>query len=124
TLSPEELVDVLKGVDLQDDAVLAPYAMLTMASLAREHAAEIMPLMKKWSEVYATDRYVADALISGLRGQEENYLHQLEAQKTNTSTLLHRRLVAMVDDIQEKSKGQDHALLAKRYPKGTALFQT
>lgn len=124
TVAPDQLIDFLKGAVSPQDTVLAPYAMLAMASLAGEDFSGVAALSKQWVEAYANDRYVADALISGLGGHEATYLHEIERGKIDTSTVLHRRLVAVVDVIKEKSKSQDQALLAKRYPQGTVLFQT
>ena len=123
TITPDQLTELLKEAMAQQDTVLAPYVMLTMASFAGDRFPEIVPLMERLGEQYATDRYVSDALISGLNGKEATYLRQVEGHKIDTSTVLHHRLVAIVNAIQEKSNSQDQALLAKRYPKGSVLFQ-
>lgn len=122
--SPDQLIDLLNVTMASQDTLLAPFAMLTMSSLATEGVPEMIPVSKRWAEAYAKDRYVSDALISGLSGYEQTYLREIEGRKIDTATVLHRHLVAVVDAINEKSKGESQALLAKRYPKGTALFQT
>ncbi|PPL04204.1 Cytochrome C oxidase, cbb3-type, subunit III [Parapedobacter indicus] len=124
TVAPDQLKDLLTVAISPQDTVLAPYAMLAMASLANERFPEIPALSNRLAEAYANDRYVSDAFISGLGGHELTYLDEMERKKVDTSTVLHRRLVAVVDAINEKSKSKDQALLAKRYPKGTVLFQT
>ncbi len=124
TIAPDQLVDFLKVAISPQDTVLAPYAALAMASLAGEHFPEITSLSERLAETYANDRYVSDAVISGLGGGESTYLHELAQRKVDTSTILHRRLVAVVDAINEKRKGGDQALLTKRYPQGAVLFQT
>src|SRR5690606_7772161 len=119
-----QLVDFLNVAISQQDTLLAPYTMLAMASLSGKRFPEITPLSEKLAERYANDPYVSDALISGLSGHENTYLREMERRKVDTATILHRRLAAVVDEINEKSKGEDQALLAKRYPKGAVLFQT
>lgn len=124
TIAPNQLVDFLNGAISQQDTMLAPYAILAMASLSGKRFPEITPLSEKLAERYANDPYVSDALISGLSGHETTYLHEIARRRVDTATILHRRLTAVVDEINEKSKGEDQALLAKRYPKGAVLFQT
>jgi len=124
TLSADQLVDFLKITVSQGDTLLAPYAMLTMAALSAEGISEVTPLYEQWAKTYANDRYVTDAFISGIGGHEKSFLHELERGKSDTSTALYRHLASVVDAIDEKSKGEDQALLAKRYPKGAILFQT
>jgi len=123
TMTPDQLLHLLKITVSPGDTLLAPYAMLAMASLGASDSPELKALRTQWAAVYVDDRYVADALISGIKGQEEEVLQTLEQDKLDTATTLYRRLASVVNLIKEKSKGEDQALLAKRYPKGVALFQ-
>ena len=123
TLSSAQVLDFLRVKISPKDTLLAPYAMLAMASLAKDFP-DVVPVSENWAIAYAKDKYVSDALISGLEGHESEYLKTISSGKVDTATVLYRDLASVVDMIKEKSKGEKHAVLVKRFPKGAALFQT
>ncbi len=119
-----QLADFVERSVDKRDTVLAPYAMLALASLQIDEGGRLASLSQYLAETYTDDPYIADAFISGLAGSEAAYLQRLERSEADTSTVLYHRLTTIVDAINEKGKGESQTLLAKRYPKGTVLFQS
>ena len=119
-----QLVNVTETAVKTADTLLAPYAAMAIASLSAPDRLATISAIEQLAVGYADNRYVADALISGLEGHEEQFAQKIANQQViDTASVLYRRLSAVVSEIKGKEASHNHALLAKRYPQGVALFQ-
>ena len=124
TVSPKQLLEVLEDRVAQTDTSLAPHVAFAWASLVAADQATAERLIEKWAVTYADNRFVADGLISGLRGREERFAQKIAARVPDTAAVLLRRLYAVVDNNKGKAGSNNQTQLAKRYPDGVALFRT
>ena len=124
TVSPTQLLEVLEDRVAQTDTLLAPHVAFAWASLVAADQATAERLIEKWAVTYADNRFVADGLISGLRGREERFAQKIAARVPDTAAVLLRRLYAVVDNNKGKAGSNNQTQLAKRYPDGVALFRT
>jgi len=124
TVSPKQVLEVLEDRVAQTDTSLAPHVAFAWASLVAADQATAERLIEKWAVTYADNRFVADGLISGLRGREERFAQKIAARVPDTAAVLLRRLYAVVDNNKGKAGSNNQTQLAKRYPDGVALFRT
>ncbi|MEC3881357.1 DUF7133 domain-containing protein [Parapedobacter sp. 10938] len=119
TVPQKELADMITAHVSNRDTLLMPYAALAMAAFAdlEDTASE------QWALKYPNNKYLADALVSGLGGREQPFLKEIAEQLPDTTSALYHRVSTVVDDIAAKEKQGNQRLLAERYPQGIALFQ-
>lgn len=118
---PEEaLVDLITNQVSGEDTLLIPYATLAMAAFAdgKKQASE------EWAIAHADNKYLADALISGLVGAEQRFLASLTRRLPDTTTVLYQRVSAVAKELKGEVPASGQRILAARYPQGVALFQT
>lgn len=116
----EKLVNLIAAHVSESDTLLMPHAAFAIAAFADVDRS----ITEQWAIAHADNKYVADALISGIEGQEKALLTRIISRKLpDTSSVLYHRLAAVVDDIDGKAAANSQLELAKRYPQGVALFQ-
>lgn len=119
TVPPKELADMITANVSDRDTLLMPYATLAIASLApAENLAE-----DRWAISHSGDKYVADALISGLAGREQLFLREISDRMPDTTAILYRRVASVVNELNGDAAQDRQLRLAKRYPQGVSLFQ-
>src|SRR5690606_18489467 len=79
----KSLADLLAHVVARRDSLVLPYAVAAAAVLTANYSADLTGQFAKWATQFADNPYVTDALISGLEGQENQFLHSMD-----TSTVL------------------------------------
>ncbi|WP_177181244.1 DUF7133 domain-containing protein [Parapedobacter koreensis] len=123
TATQKERIDILNAVIAKNDTLLAPYAALAVASLAPGDDSAVMHTVEQWAVQYADNRYITDAIISGVAGHEARLMQTVTKQVPDTSKALYRHLSAVVDEISGQTENHNQAQLAKQYPAGIALFR-
>lgn len=118
--SPQSLMDLIEKSLATRDSLVLPHAALAAAALVSEYPAGLTSRMEQWAVRFAANPYVADALISGLQGREQQLMQSLR----DTSTVLYRRLAVVVAARDERVAAVNQAELAEQYPDGLALFKT
>lgn len=120
TVPEEELLDLVSSYASGTDTLLVPYATLSMAAFTEVEK----QVDGQWATTHADNSYAADALISGLHGQEQQFLEKINRWLPDTATVLYRHISAVVDELNGKMTAEEQRRLAERYPKGVAMFQT
>lgn len=118
------LLQTLKSHVSPADTVLAPYVALTLAAFASTDRLSVLPFMELWAVTHADDRFVTDAVISGLAGVEESFAAQVALRVPDTTKVLRRRLSAILEDHSHRAGTKNAERLAQQYPAGVALFQS
>jgi len=106
------------------DTLLAPYTALVLASSQDVPDAGRNAATERLIKAYAGNPYVADALISGWHDREEELMQLVRKYVPDTSTAVYRRLSKLIADKEDNETQAQQKALAKRYPKGVALFQS
>lgn len=116
---PHELVKLITTHVVAHDTLLMPHATLAMAAFADLEGS----VSERWAIEQADNRFLADALISGYSGREQLLQTRIMAKLPDTSSVLYRRVSAVVSDLVGEETKSNQRLLAERYPQGIALFQ-
>jgi len=98
---------------------LMPYATLAMATFADVEK----EVCGQWAIAHADNKYLADALISGLGGREQRLLKNITRRLPDTTAVLYQRVSTVVNELKGEATASSQRLLMERYPKGVALFQ-
>ena len=73
---------------------------------------------------YGENKYVADAVISNLKGREISFYNKLLSINTDTARVINKRLATVIKDIQSAGENKNKEALAKRFPKGASIFNS
>ncbi|GAA4313551.1 hypothetical protein GCM10023143_23890 [Compostibacter hankyongensis] len=104
------------------DTLLAPYIAFMGAAATQFAKAPAEALLLDAAKKYKDNRYVADAVISGLSGEEEKFLARFRKETSDSSCVFARRLKKVISDIAKK-KAQS-TKTDKRLVRGKQLFET
>ncbi|MGV3764168.1 DUF7133 domain-containing protein [Parapedobacter sp.] len=119
TVPQNGLAELITAHVSNRDTLLMPYAALALAAFTDFEG----PTSKRWAIEHPGDKYLADALISGLGGRERLFLTEMVNRLPDTASMLYRRLSTVVNELMAVETQGNQRLLAKRYPQGMALFQ-
>lgn len=107
---------------LINDEEAAPYVAFVANYIKpfNEAAADklLMGLVKK----YPDNKYVADAVVSGLAYREAEFKERIAQFLSDTNLRIHKQLQRVIVSLKGKQKNSDPEVLAKEFPKGSALF--
>lgn len=116
------ILPLLMQMARSEDTLAAPYLAFLANALqpydARKGKDLLMTLIKK----YPGNRYVADAVISNLYGQEDVFYKKVIALYPDTTLVINRQLKEVLEDIQQAANNSNMKQLAARYPKGARLY--
>ncbi|SKB33787.1 Cytochrome c, mono-and diheme variants [Parapedobacter luteus] len=119
----DDLVAIAEKAVANGDTLLVPYAALAVASLGTVREPAIMRIMERWATQYADNRYVADAIISAATGHEAQFMRAVAKRVPDTSMVVHKRLLSVVDAANERADRDNQEQLAKHYANGITLFR-
>ena len=119
TVLPRELLDLITTHISERDTLLMPYATLALATFTDLEGST----SEKWALEHPDNKYLADALISGIGGQEQLFLTKISKRLPDTTSVLYHRVSTVVNELVAKETQGNQRLLAERYPQGVALFQ-
>lgn len=115
----KELIDLITANISNRDTLLMPYATLALASFAPTEGLA----SERWAIDHLDNKYLADALISGLEDREQIFLTKISNQLPDTTSVLYHRISTVVNELNGEAAQDHQLLLAKRYPDGVSLFQ-
>jgi mono/diheme cytochrome c family protein len=115
---------VLQQLVSQTDTLIAPYLAFQISSIQKFDAKAANELFLQISKKYPANPYVADAVISNLKGQEANFYTQALLSKPDTTQLVFVQLRKVLADIKSNESNKDANLLRKQYPRGASLFRS
>jgi mono/diheme cytochrome c family protein/glucose/arabinose dehydrogenase len=115
---------VMKEVSSMKDSLSAPYIAFLAQTIQPVDKAMANRLLLNVIKVYPHNMYVADAAISSLYNKEGDFLKELVANKSDTNSAVYKRLKLVAFDVNKSKTGSDSKLVAKEFPKGSALFKS
>lgn len=115
-------IGLVNTLILQKDELSAPYLAFIAHKIQQYDYVAASTILKKLSLQHAQNRYVSDAIISGLEEREEDFLKT--ASITDTSSVLYKKLTATIKNSVNRKASRDPEALAKLYPAGAELFNS
>ena len=116
----QSYIFAVKKLLSRKDSLLAPYIAYVINSLRAYSPVIADHLLEELIERYPDNEYVTDAIISGLQGREDQFLHKFP----DTTTRFHQRLEQLMKKKIANEKNHNIKKLEKEYPKGYAIFNT
>ncbi|KAA2239156.1 c-type cytochrome [Chitinophaga agrisoli] len=124
-ITPQQASQVLSVIaPLQQSVLQAPSIALLLPYIKKVNAAAASQLQTQLLHSYASDRYVADAIISNNAGHEQELLQQVTKWNADTNLVITRRLQKTIKDAAKQRNAKANAALAKLYPRGNHIFKT
>ncbi len=120
----KEYKPVLQRLASQADTLIAPYLAFQIGSIQKFDVKTAHDLYLQVSRKYPDNFYVADAVISNLKGQEASFYSQALVSKPDTARQLYSQLRRVIADIKSNESNRDANLLRKQYPRGASLFRS
>lgn len=109
----------------QGDQQLAPYVGFLAAAAIKYAPENATDLLMELAMTYQDDPYVADAVISGLEGREQEFLKQFQrSDPTDTSSVFYRHLNGLIIDIQNRimKKPRKENIAKIKFPRGEESY--
>ncbi|MCW3107152.1 MAG: dehydrogenase [Segetibacter sp.] len=118
----QQFLPVLKRMIDQNDTLAAPYIGFLVHAIQPLDPVAARQLLVTLTKKYATNVFVADAIISNLQNKEAAYYKEALSYNSDTSVAINKRLKKVIDDIAKAKNNSNAKDLAKMYPKGAQLF--
>lgn len=119
-----EFKPVLQGLISHTDTLIAPYLAFQLGSIQKLDRQMANNMLLQIANRYSRNPYVADAVISNLKGQEADFFKQVKLTRSDTTLLLSAQLKRVIADIKSSESNKDANLLRKQYPRGASLFRS
>ncbi len=120
--SYEYYVKALNDLIEANDELAAPYVAFVSKYIKpfNEQAADnmLVGLVKK----YPNNSFVSDAVISNLAYREERFKESIAKFEPDTNLKINKQLQRVITAYNNTKKNRDPDVLAKQFPKGSALF--
>ncbi|MGV3686267.1 MAG: DUF7133 domain-containing protein [Daejeonella sp.] len=119
-----QYLPVLQKMAKQADTLTAPYVAFQVRTIQAFDQAAASNILLGLADKYPSNQFVADAVISNLKGRESLFLDQAIALKHNTNLPVYKQVRKVIDDIKSNAANADANLLRKQFPRGANLFRT
>ncbi len=107
---------------LGSDATAAPYVAFLAHSIRPFDQKAADALLQKVVKAHPADKYVADAVISGLQDREEPFLASIRAMVPDTTVDIYKRLQKVVAQTNSARANRSPEALRKEFPKGATMY--
>jgi mono/diheme cytochrome c family protein len=118
----KQFLPVLQKMIDQNDTLAAPYIGFLIHTIQPIDAAAASRLSETLTRKYASNVFVADAIISNLKNKEADYYKKALTYNSDTALAINKRLRKVIEDISKAKNNSNAENIAKLYPKGVALF--
>lgn len=108
----------------QRDTLQAPWIAFQVQTIKKFDKAAADRLLLSLIQSYPQNKYVADALIGGLQGEEASFLKKLALVDADTSLMIRKQLEGVLVDMHNSMNARNARLLAKKFPLGVAVFKS
>ena len=109
---------------LLSDTLSAPSIVFVANAIRPFDRSAAESILKTAVKNYPGNKYVSDAVISNIQGREAAFLETVRNIHTDTSLLIYRQLNKVLADIIQSKNNANYSLLAKKYPKGAAIYKS
>ena len=120
----EKYLSVLENMVTLDDFLAAPYIGFATARMQDYNKEDATDLLNNLIKKHPENKYVADAVISSLENNEEDFRKNLKMNFPDETFLVFERLQQVIKQINDSKRAQEQEALKKEFPKGAALFTT
>lgn len=120
----QEYIPVFRQLIAGSDTLTAPYLAFQTGTIRRFDRKAANNLLIQVAEKYPANTYVADAVISNLKGRESDFYKQLVSLGIDTAATIYVRLREVISDIKNNEINKDANLLRKQFPRGANLFRS
>jgi mono/diheme cytochrome c family protein/glucose/arabinose dehydrogenase len=110
----------------QKDRQLAPHIGFLGAAAEQYAPKKANGLLLKLALRYKNDRYVSDAVISGLSGQEKEFMQQFQKAESDpdTSSVFYRHLKEVIKNVKQRKMRSDEERKIEQFANGKQFFET
>jgi mono/diheme cytochrome c family protein/glucose/arabinose dehydrogenase len=105
------------------DSIAAPYIAFLSKNIQLLDKEAANDLLLKTAITFPNSPFVAAAVISSLKNQEEKFLKQVSILIRDKS-VIREQLTTVIEDINSAKLNRNTANLAREFPKGTALYNS
>lgn len=124
-ITPQNSSRVLALIEpLQHNVLLAPSVAWLLPYIKPLQATAAAALQTQLMQQFANDKYVSDAIINNMAGNEQQLLKQITGWNADSTLLIRRRLKKVMTDIANRRKAKMDESLPKEYPRGNIIFKT
>lgn len=106
------------------DTALMPYVGFLAAAVAQVSYPKAAPLLLQLARRFPDNRFISDAIISGLASHEPDFLREFEKSGNTGSTVFARRLRKVITDAKMRREALKKQASKSRFEKGQELFAT
>jgi mono/diheme cytochrome c family protein/glucose/arabinose dehydrogenase len=118
----QKITAALDQLLTRNDTLAAPYVAFLAPQVKKFDAKLATNLLTKVAVAYPQNRFVADAVISNLQDDEEDFQKTLMASLKGTDFTLTKQLQKAIANAKSAAANRNPEILKKQYPKGEALF--
>jgi len=122
--SYQKFASIFDQMLTEKDSLSAPYIGFLANTISKFDKSAAKALETRLISTYPANRYVGDAVISNLEGEEEAFQNEISASLTGQKLVVSEQLKKVIADVKRGRGNRDPDLLAKQFPKGVALFST
>jgi len=115
---------VLARMVTDNDTIAAPYVGFVTSAIQKYDRKAADGILFSLAKKYPKNIYVADAIVSNVRGREEAFQKEMLAVVPDASLTINKRIDRVVAAIEDAKLNTDPTLMAKYFPRGVAIFGT
>ncbi len=119
-----QYLPVLQKMAQKADTLIAPYIAFQVRTLQPFDQGAAGNILMGLANKYPTSHFIADAVISNLKGRESLFLDQATALKHDTNLPVYKQVNKVIGDIKSNAMNADANLLRKQFPRGASLFRS
>lgn len=109
---------------LATNAAQAPAVAYVLPALKKVDASSASRILQTIWQTFPKNNYVADAVISNVKDNEDALYKEVIAFSTDTNLVLRRHLKKVITDIANRRKAALDGALVKEFPRGNLMFKT
>ena len=117
-----ELASTLDGFIQSKDTLSAPYIGYLANYISEYDRKDANNLLVKLAANYPNNRYVADAIVSGLQDREDYFQKEIASVAGDANLLVNKQLQKAIASATNARASRNPEVLKKQFPKGEALF--
>lgn len=119
-----QYLPILQKLATETDTLIAPYLAFQARTFLPYDQLGVNNLLMALSIKYPSNVYITDAIISNLKGREEEFYNQAITLKYDKSLPVFSSVKNVIEEIKRNAANADVNLLRKQFPRGANLFRS